>query len=178
MIEYNDDSTANPAPQSVQGDLRIIPQSKIVSIDLHVSPISFSLPTEATDGRPKDHELPVTSDSISGTWVRIQKLDDGSQLSIMKIITPTHFAAFQQDAAGNKQELFQVNSGRYTLENDLMNENYMFSSNPQIIGKTSTCRVTIEGDTLRQTWKSDDGETAVEVWTRDRTERTERKPNP
>lgn len=50
MIEYNDASTANPAPQSIRGNLRIIPRSRIASIDLHVAPILFSLPTEASDG--------------------------------------------------------------------------------------------------------------------------------
>lgn len=129
-------------------------------------------------GVAQDRETPITPDSISGTWIRLQKLDDGSQISIMKIITPTHFAVFQRDAAGVKQELFQAHSGRFTLENDVMSENYSFSSNPQIIGKAAQCRVTIEGDTLRQTWKSNDGRTATEVWARERVKPNERITKP
>ncbi len=115
----------------------------------------------------QDRVKSITPDSISGTWTRMQKLDDGSSISIMKIITPTHFAAFQKDAAGAKQELFQAHSGSYTLDNGVMNEKYSFSSNPQIIGTSAQCQVTIDGDTLRQTWKANDGRTAVEIWTRE-----------
>ncbi len=129
-------------------------------------------------GIAQDKATPITPDSISGTWIRTQKLDDGSRISIMKIITPTHFAAFQRDADGVKHELFQAHSGRYTLENDVMNENYDFSSTPQIIGKNAQCRVTLDGDTLRQTWKSEDGRTAVEVWSRERVKTNQRLEKP
>ncbi len=50
MIEHYDSSTANTAPQAIRGNIRIIPKSKIASIDLHVSPIEFVLPQETGNG--------------------------------------------------------------------------------------------------------------------------------
>jgi hypothetical protein len=51
MIQYDDASTANPAPPSIRGNFQIIPSSKIASIDLHVSPILFAVSKEASNGR-------------------------------------------------------------------------------------------------------------------------------
>ena len=35
-------------------------------------------------------------DSLYGTWERTVRREDGSTIRLMKIITPTHFAVFQQ----------------------------------------------------------------------------------
>ena len=109
-------------------------------------------------------DKPVTPETISGTWSRTEILADGSQVSLLKIITPTHFAVFQQDAAGKNRQLFQAHSGRYSLQEDVMIEEYLFSSDPRIVGRSGKCRITLEGETLKQTWPLPDGSTSVEVW--------------
>jgi hypothetical protein len=58
---------------------------------------------------------PVKRESICGTWVRTQKAADGTSNSLMKIITPTHFAVFQQDSARKNGNVFQAHSGTYKL---------------------------------------------------------------
>ena len=109
---------------------------------------------------------PVIRESICGTWVRTQKLADGSSNSLMKIITPTHFAVFQQDSARKNGKVFQAHSGTYKLQNDVMVEVYEFSSSPATVGGIGRSRLEMRGKTLRQTWTQKDGTPVVEEWNR------------
>lgn len=109
---------------------------------------------------------PANRKSICGTWVRTQKLPDGATNSLMKIITPTHFAVFQQDSARKNGNVFQAHSGRYTLENDVMIEVYEFSSSPAIVGRVGRSRIEMKEKTLRQTWTPKNGTPVVEEWSR------------
>ena len=109
---------------------------------------------------------PVNRESICGTWVRTQKLVDGSSNSLMKIITPTHFAVFQQNSAKETANAFQAHSGTYKLEKDVMVEVYEFSSNSATVGRTGKSHLQIKGKTLRQTWTQKDGTQIVEEWER------------
>lgn len=109
---------------------------------------------------------PANQESICGTWVRTQKLADGASNSLMKIITPTHFAVFQQDSARKNGNVFQAHSGRYTLENDVMIEVYEFSSSSAYVGRIGKSRLEIKGKTLRQGWTQNDGTQIVEEWKR------------
>ena len=109
---------------------------------------------------------PIKRDSICGTWVRTQKLADGASNSLMKIITLTHFAVFQQDSARNNGNVFQAHSGTYKLENDVMIEVYDFSSSPATVGGTGRSRLEMKGKTLRQTWTQRNGTPVVEEWSR------------
>lgn len=118
-------------------------------------------------GYGQDGILPEKADSIFGTWVRTQKQTDGSQISLMKIITPTHFAVFQHDSAKVKDPAkFQSHSGQYLLRDGLMLETYEFSSNPAILGQTGKCRVTVNNNKLQQTWTLQDGSKSIEEWER------------
>ena len=109
---------------------------------------------------------PTNRKSICGTWVRTQKLADGASNSLMKIITPTHFAVFQQDSARENANAFQAHSGTYKLEKDVMVEVYEFSSNSATVGRTGRSRLQINGKTLRQTWAQRDRTQIVEEWKR------------
>lgn len=109
---------------------------------------------------------PTNRKSICGTWVRTQKLADGASNSLMKIITPTHFAVFQQDSARKNGNVFQAHSGTYKLENDVMVEVYEFSSSPATVGRTGRSRLELKGKTLRQTWTQKNGTPVVEEWNR------------
>jgi hypothetical protein len=132
------------------------------------------VPLLCVTGYSDDAVEAVKPDAICGTWVRTQKLADGSQISVMKIITPTHFAVFQQDAAKVNRDVFQAHSGRFSLQDGLMTETYEFSSNPNAIGKTSKCRLAVDGDKLRQTWTRNEGPTIVEEWDRLRPQNKEK----
>ena len=103
---------------------------------------------------------------ICGTWVRTQKTGDGESLVLMKIITPTHFAVFQQDSRKRNANAFQAHSGTYRLEKGAMVENYEFSSSPAMIGRTGSSRLEIKGKILRQTWTQNGGLQVVEEWQR------------
>lgn len=109
---------------------------------------------------------PANQESICGTWVRTQKLADGASNSLMKIITPTHFAVFQQDSARKNGNVFQAHSGTYKLENGVMAEAYEFSSSPANVGRVGKSRLEIKGNTLRQTWTLRNGTPVVEEWQR------------
>jgi len=109
---------------------------------------------------------PTNRKSICGTWVRTQKLADGASNSLMKIITPTHFAVFQQDSARKNGNVFQAHSGTYKLENDVMIEVYEFSSSSATVGRIGKSHLEIKGKTLRQTWVRKDGTQIVEEWER------------
>jgi hypothetical protein len=84
----------------------------------------------------------------------------------MKIITPTHFAVFQQDSARENANAFQAHSGTYKLEKDVMVEVYEFSSRSATVGRIGKSRLQIKGKTLRQTWTQKDGTQIVEEWER------------
>lgn len=124
----------------------------------------FSLP-----GFSEDAVKPDKLASICGTWVRMQTLADGTQISLMKLITPTHFAVFQQDLAKTKSDTFQAHSGQYAIRDGSMLETYGFSSNPKTLGQTGKCRVEVRGDKLLQTWTLEDGSDTIEEWDRLRT---------
>lgn len=109
---------------------------------------------------------PANQKSICGTWVRTQKLADGASNSLMKIITPTHFAVFQQDSARKNGNVFQAHSGTYKLENGVMIERYEFSSSSAIVGRVGRSRLEIKEKTLRQTWTQKNGTPVVEEWSR------------
>jgi hypothetical protein len=126
--------------------------------------IATVLLVSSTFGEQKTN--PVKQESICGTWVRTQKLADGSANSLMKIITPTHFAVFQQDSARKNGNVFQAHSGTYKLENDVMVEVYEFSSNPATVGRTGRSRLEVNAKTLRQTWTPKNGTPVVEEWNR------------
>jgi hypothetical protein len=114
----------------------------------------------------EERKLSTLADQLCGTWTRTQQQADGSTIFLMKIITPTHFAVFQQDSVNPRNTAFQAHAGRYTLNDDALTEIYEFSSTPAAIGKTGQSRMTLQDGVLRQIWTHPNGSTSTEEWKR------------
>ena len=113
-------------------------------------------------------EPAVAMEQLCGTWTRTEVLLDGTTLSLMKIITPTHFAVFQQGTTRQGAELFQSHGGSCRLDGTTLTEEYEFSSSSVLRKTAAKSRVAFDVQTLTQTWTFPDGTTQTEAWTRRR----------
>lgn len=110
---------------------------------------------------PKNNDT-RTAKSLEGTWQLISGtlIESGDTTvtnytrnqSMIKIITPTHFAFLNHDLMKGKDStaVFGAGGGRYILEGDQYTEYLEYCSYRDWEGNTFQFTVTIKGDTLTQ----------------------------
>jgi len=111
-------------------------------------------------------EKEIRPESLYGTWHREFQTKSGSTVRIMKIITPTHYAVFQQAKLEKSHALIQAHGGPYNLKGNTFTEIYEYSSRSRLFGRSIPSEVRLVDDKLHQSWRRSGGVLATEVWTR------------